>query len=407
MRNNEYLAEFFEPIKLMTRFFPLSLTAIAAFLLLSCAPKEQSKDVPQMTFRASQEYGLDTKTSLSGTKVLWSASDKISIFSATCTSGETYSINSEDAGKGEAGFTGNAVGSAPWYALYPADGMASFADGAISLSLPAVQQYAADGFADGANPMVAVSSTDKLSFKNLCGILSIQLTGSATISSIEVISAAQEALWGPGTVDISWTDAPALVLSAAADDDHRTLTLDCGEGVALSSTPTTFNLVLPVGTLGSGFTVKVHDITGGVMVKETANTSLIVTRATIKRLNAVSYVPTESAFLSLEIPGIYDLSGGVPVPLKAYKSGDQLAIRVTTDGKRYFRIQNLEDACALIIEYPSSVQVNSVYTLKVSSIGETSIPDATVQATLLLNEDDALYFQDFENNRGYMIFDVD
>ena len=370
---------------------------------MSCAPKEQGKDVPQMSFRASQEYGLGTKTSLSGTKVLWSASDKISVFSASCTAGEIYTINSEDAGKGEATFTGNAVGSAPWYALYPADAMASFADGAISLYLPDEQKYAADGFADGSNPMVAVSSTDKLSFKNLCGILSIQLTGSASIMYIEVVSAAPEALWGPGTVAMNWSDAPALEMTAQADDEHRTLVLDCGDGVALNSEPTTFNLVVPAGTLGSGFTVRVYDTAGGVMVKETANTGLLTERTTVKRINAIPYAPTESVFLSYQYPGVYDLSSGIPEPVMVFEYGDQIALREMTDGSYISRIQNLEKGYALIIEYPGSLEVGSTYTLKVSSIGEASVPDASVQATLLKDDGDFLHFQDFENNRGYII----
>ncbi|MBO4671883.1 MAG: hypothetical protein J5640_08630 [Bacteroidales bacterium] len=391
----------------MTRLSILKALVPAALLIVSCAPKEQNKDVPQMSFKAAQEYGLDTKTSLDGTKVLWSASDKISVFSSTCKNGETYSINSDDAGKGEATFTGNAVGAAPWYALYPADERASMDNLSLSMNLPARQIYAADGFADGSNPAVAVSSTEKLSFKNLCGILSLQLTGSATITSIELVSAAQEALWGAGTVDMSWTDAPVLVLSSTADEEHRKLTLDCGEGVTLSQTPTVFNLIVPAGTLGSGFTVIVHDSMGGEMAKVTQNSDLVAVRSHVKRLSAVEYAPTDSDFLSVELPGIFDLSGAEPKEILVAEPGVQFAFRDPENGMGYFRMQSLESGYALIVEYPSPIEVGSSSTLKVSSLGITPSLDASVQVTLLKNDDGFLYFQDFDNKRGYLVIELD
>ena len=389
----------------MTRFNPLSVTVIAALLLFSCAPKEQGRDVPQMSFTASHESGLDSKTSLNGTKVLWSASDKISIFSATCTGGETYSINPDDAGKGEAVFTGNAVGAAPWYALYPADGMASFGEGAISLSLPASQAYAADGFADGSNPMVAVSQTDKLSFKNLCGILSLRLTGSATVTSVEIITAAQEALWGTATVDMSWADVPALVMTAATDEEHGKLTLDCGEGVALGADPTTFNIVVPAGALGGGFKIVVNDSNGGQMEKTTANTGLVTERAKVKRLNPIEYVPTVSGFLAHEVFGIYDLSSGKPVAVKAYEKGvDQYALHFLTNANE-FRIQNLEKGFALFVTYPAGLNVGDSCQLTISSIGETGVDDATVNAVLVQRESNKIWLQDSASQRGYILYE--
>lgn len=399
------LQDFLNQHKLMSRFYPLSVFTAVSLLLFSCAPKEQGRDVPQMTFTASQESGAHTKTSLNGTKVLWSASDKITVFSGSCPGGETYTINSEDAGKGEAKFTGNAVGAAPWYALYPADEMASFGQGAVSLALPAVQAFAADGFADGVNPMVAVSSTEKLSFKNLCGILSLKLTGSATITSVEITTAADEALWGTGTVDMSWTEAPALVMTAAADDEHRKLTLDCGEGVALGSDPTTFNFVVPAGTLGGGFTVVVKDSNGSQMEKTTANTGLVAERAKVKRLNSIEYIPTVSGFLTHDVFGIYDLSSGKPVAVRAYEKGvDQYALHFLANANE-FRIQNLEKGFALFVTYPSGLNVGDSCQLTIASIGETGVDDATANAVLVKRESNKIWLQDSAAERGYILYE--
>lgn len=378
----------------------------ASLLLASCAPGEQAKDIPQMTFSASREDGALSKTSLEGASVLWSSEDKISVFSSSAAAGETYTILEGGAGKAEAKFSGNSVGTAPWYALYPADDAASLSDGVLTVGLPGIQKYSPNGFADGVNPMVAVSSNDKFTFKNLCGILSLQISGEGvSVASITLTSTAGEALWGKGSVDMNWKDAPALVMEK--NESCSSLVLDCGEGVALGASPAVFNFVVPVGTLAGGISVKVCDTAGNEMIKSSGNQGLVSERAVVKRLAPIQFVPTGSAFLSETVFGVYDLGSGTPVAVKSYVKGDdQYALHALSAQKYSFRFQNPDQAFALFVEYHAGLEVGSECQLTISSIGETGVDDCTVKATLVKREGTTDWFQDFENQRGYIVFET-
>ena len=82
-------------MKKIFRLFPAAL-AVAAFA--SCADKMdnevnapvQDDNLVQMTFSASMEEDVDSKTTYSGRKVYWEASDAITVFSV----GETVTRTS-------------------------------------------------------------------------------------------------------------------------------------------------------------------------------------------------------------------------------------------------------------------------------------------------------------------------
>ena len=246
-------------------------------LFVACTLQEPGEETLMMSFRAVQESSNGdsedlpdaTRTYMQGTKVLWSASDCISVFGAGSTTGVTYSINAEDAGKAEAAFTGEAVGAAPYYALYPASSSAKLSGSTLSLKLPATQSFVEGGFAPGINPMVAATNGQTMQFKNLCGIISITLSGNATIKSVKLTSMSAEPLWGDATVDMNYDGEPVLVMKSAGDESHRSITLDCGNGVSLKRTGVEFRIVVPVGSLAGGFRILVTDANGGEMAKET------------------------------------------------------------------------------------------------------------------------------------------
>ena len=63
------------------------------------------------------------------------------------------------------------------------------------LILPEVQKYAHDSFAEGAFPMIAVTEDTgdyDFCFKNLCGALKLQLTGTATVKELKLTGNAGE-----------------------------------------------------------------------------------------------------------------------------------------------------------------------------------------------------------------------
>ena len=370
--------------------------------LSSCKVNEQARDLPRVTFTATHESDPGSKTTLSESHVLWSAGDAISIFSTSCTTGEQYLINDEDAGTGQARFTGNSVGAAPYYALYPAGGGAVLEGSAIRFSLPAVQPYAASGFASGFNPMIASSSDLSLHFRNLCALLTVRLTGSGTVTSVSITSNKAESLWGTASVGLNYTDAPTLVMTDTADDAHRTVVLDCGAGVALGTDPVEFSLVVPAGSLSEGFTLKVTDDAQGSMTRSTS-TPISLRRSVCSRMSPIPYVLTDSPFLNQSVYGVYTIDGSGPVPVKTYVKGtDQLALRYRLDS-RTFRIQSLQTRSALLVTFPTEMEVGGSYPLTVESVGSTGVADASVTATLLKSEGGRLWLQETSGNRGFII----
>ena len=169
--------------------------------------------------------------------------------------------------------TGNALDCI--YAVYPYDETATITDdGQISLTLPAVQTYAENSFGRGANTMLAVTENVEdtfLGFKNVCGYLKLKLYNAegATIKSIEVKGNGEEKIAGAATATIAFAEVPQLTM---ADDATATITIDCGDGVALGTTAETateFWVVIPETTFEGGITITVTDTEGGIFEKST------------------------------------------------------------------------------------------------------------------------------------------
>jgi hypothetical protein len=112
--------------------------------------------------------------------------------------------------------------------------------------------------------MVAVTAdTDDVAFafKNVCGVLALQLKGSGAVKSISVKGNSDEILCGEAIVTAAHGKNPEIELLSSSS---KTVTLDCGEsGVELQSdTPTSFLISLPSVSFDNGFTVTVTDVSG-------------------------------------------------------------------------------------------------------------------------------------------------
>ena len=248
------------------------MICMAALLMMAVSCKKENKTSDKGEgFRATIEsHSGDSKTHLEGLAVKWDNGDAIKVLSNTCTEGADFST---DATSSPALF--EATGDLPanfytpsYTAYYPA---ASFS-GSL-LTLPPTQQYDENNtFASGANPMAAASSETLLPFKNVCGVLKLQLysTTACQVQSISITSNNGEQLCGTGTVTLTG-GVPAL---GTLSNGGSTLTLDMGSTGkpmgANESAPTAYYFVVPAGTLGTSFTVKVTETNGKVWSK-TAN----------------------------------------------------------------------------------------------------------------------------------------
>lgn len=230
-------------------------------------------------------------------RVLWNADDRIAIFDKR-TYGDQYRFDGAD-GATAGSFTkidpGTFVTSNPLsatFAVYPYDQSVAISNsGVISLTLPATQTYKADSFGLGANTMVSVSQDNYLMFKNLGGYLSLKLYGDGVkVKRITLKGNHGEKLAGTASVVAVEGAAPTLTMGS---DATETITLDCGEGIALAATEdkyTEFWLVVPPTTFDQGFTVTVTDDKGGVFTQTTSK-SVTIFRNSLSRMEPLEVVP--------------------------------------------------------------------------------------------------------------------
>ena len=157
--------------------------------------------------------------------------------------------------------------------------------GDVEASLPAEQTYLKDSFGLDGTIMVSQSDYNQLSFKNVCGWLKLQFTGSSSISKIVLRGNNGEQV--AGKIYINTEDASCTLAAEMGgtndegvggtggtlifDDTILTsVTLNCGNGVALNSeTPTAFYVALPPQTFEKGFTLEITDNTDFTMSQST------------------------------------------------------------------------------------------------------------------------------------------
>lgn len=227
----------------------------------------------------------------------WHKDDALAVFYGNDYN-NTFTFTGEDGDKsGSFTLTGEGgVGATTLdriYALYPYQPTATIsATGTISLHVPAVQNYAEGSFPRNGNIMVAASSSVEdvvLPFRNALGYLKLKLYGEGTVQSITVKGNAKEKISGSATIAPSTTDAPEIVMGESAT---TTITLDCGDGVALASdkgAATEFWIAMPATTFSSGITITVTDAEGAVFTKKTTN-EVVVERNYIKPMAALAAV---------------------------------------------------------------------------------------------------------------------
>ena len=254
-----------------------------ALLASSCSEDElvknqSSTSTEALKFTASFEQH-ESRTYIENGKLLrWTEEDQISLFAGntlnrqymfdgeTGDNAGTFSLVNKPFG------TGNLLEHN--YAVYPyASKIKITEEGVITATLPAEQLYAENSFGLGANTMIAMTGdTDDtfLNFKNACGYLQLKLYGyDVTIKKISLKGNSYEKIAGKATITPSYKGIPTVSM---ANDATETITLNCGEGVKIGTTPetaTTFWLVIPPTIFENGITVTITDSEEATFVKST------------------------------------------------------------------------------------------------------------------------------------------
>lgn len=188
------------------------MTAAVAFaaVAVSCVMTAQKDEdvLKRMSFKASYFYD-DTKTVLvDRVKVYWQDGDEIAVSGAP----EPFVTSLQDDSP-DAEFSGEAEPSDVYYAAYPYEAVAEWADEVALLSLPSEQQAVAGTFAPGINISVASSpDADKsFFFRNVLGYAKLSIgSSSGKITSVTITSNAGEALSGDFLADCSSDDPQAV-----------------------------------------------------------------------------------------------------------------------------------------------------------------------------------------------------
>lgn len=254
------------------------LAGIALLAVISCTREmEISQETkPNVTFKAFTE-GSATKTALEKEgddyKVNWQSGDQITVVDGAAIPNVGIYSTTSTTTEGSFTFVSGAEAAEPAYkAWYP---VALYNAG--TPTLPAEQEYAADNIAGA--PMYAESGTESLSFKNICGIIRLNVSTTQSGKKVRrILLSADQGM--SGTISNAATlagDGYAAAVSGTAG-----ITLDCGEsGVAIGTEPTAFHFAVPANTY-TGLAITVETTDGVVQTRALkSGKSIVVGRSSI------------------------------------------------------------------------------------------------------------------------------
>ena len=204
---------------------------------LACKVEEEAlsgKERVLMTFTTGAEDNAGTRTTIDGTDVLWTEGDRISIFDGS--GNNCFSLIS-GAGTNTAEFSGYAVPDEEYTAVYPYSEDTECENGIVTSVLPTTQYSTTDGSFDTMlNPSVAKTSGNILYFKNVAGIIQVNVKGlgdGTDVQSIEI--RADKSLAGKFSADTG--DDEYTAVSAPGTSGNLGVTLEGKDGGKMAEGP--------------------------------------------------------------------------------------------------------------------------------------------------------------------------
>ena len=275
----------------MKRFFLFALAATALAACSTDTTQDLAPEIPTAPDELQVSFDEeDTRIQLGENgRPVWTKGDLVSVFYRS-------NANSKYQFVGE---TGDADGSIELVeegvatqqttqivAVYPysEDYWFNWNTGDVEAFLPAEQTYLKDSFGIGSSIMVSKSDYKQLSFKNVCGWIKLQFTGTGYISKIVLKGNDGEQV--AGEIYINTQNATCALASDMGESGEDSMggniitdntiltsvTLNCGNGVALNSeTPTAFYIALPPQTFEKGFTATIYGCDGSTEEISTEN----------------------------------------------------------------------------------------------------------------------------------------
>lgn len=230
-------------------------------------------------------------------KPVWNSDDCIGVIVNGVEKPVPYMLV-EGAGTSVGKFAGEGKGKS-YIAYYPYESVTGSDGKSLNVILPAEQEYKEGSFGSGAYPMVAVSSSSKMEFINVCSILKLSLKGKDKISSIVFMANSEEVkVAGEAIVDISSVSDQIIAFSSNASSE---VILVCDDILLNESDATDFYIVIPAQEYAGGFTVQINS-PSGVMFKST-DEDIIMERSQVRAIPEFEYVPMLPAEPSTSLEG--------------------------------------------------------------------------------------------------------
>lgn len=187
----------------------IAITVLAAIAFAhACAPAAPDSPAPSNLVYRQFEASVapSTRTSLSGTKVLWDLRGEQITMLDSQGNGYTLDQTGVDESRTNATFGGEVPESGLQYAVYPASETASLSAGAVSLAIPSQQAATPGSFAPGANVAIAKVTADKLYFKNVGGLVGFTVNADG-IRSIKFSATSSSGVALTGAVKVNYSGA--------------------------------------------------------------------------------------------------------------------------------------------------------------------------------------------------------
>ncbi|MGN1215864.1 MAG: hypothetical protein ACI4TJ_06415 [Candidatus Cryptobacteroides sp.] len=303
----------------MRRFLTFAALALA---ILGCTekPHDDGGDIPEETLSI-------TATFEAGGMEEWLGGDKLSIFTDD-------KENHQFLYRGQSTFALLGEEALAWkkgtsiHAVYPYRESNSIGEnGLIQLNVPQTQAYRRNAVAQHMNPMVAVSRSGNLDFKNVCGYLKVKITGYITLKSARLLGNNGEKIAGEAFVRADIGGIPAVEMSPDAVNE---ISIDCGKGIWAGNTSyesAVLYFVLPPTSFTKGLTLVLESSTG------TVHKSRIIDPVSIERGCTTELDPIDFSYVPDHAPLSFRSDGPSTLVLKKYGYPDDVHLYCNADGE--------------------------------------------------------------------------
>lgn len=192
-------------------------------------------------------------------------------------------------------------------AVYPTSAYKKYVGGTLSLALSNVQDYVEGSFDHKANVALgniteAEGDSYHVAFKNMCGVLQLNLKGQGEVGSISITDKGGKMLWGYATVEAAdYQDGINTEMLTGGDN---IITLNC-DGVTLTDEEKTFHIVVPVGAFENGMDIEVKSKDGTQLYKKSTTSNNMIKRGIVKQMPVLNVEMLEAYDLENEAVKLY------------------------------------------------------------------------------------------------------